>query len=38
MLPSRVSLRRCSIQQGDGLIVSLVLHQDFVFADQEIYD
>src|SRR5262249_30229108 len=35
VLPGCLSLRRRSIQQGDSLIVSPVLHQDFSFADQE---
>src|ERR1700676_4045058 len=35
MLPGCVSLGRCPIQQRDSLIASLVLQQDFGFADPE---
>src|SRR5712671_7004945 len=35
MLPGRLSFRRRMIQQSDGLLVSLVLHQYFRFADEE---
>src|SRR6185312_11030787 len=35
MLTGRLRLRRCLIQRNDGLLVSMVLHQYFRFADEE---